>query len=62
MPNPDSEAAEVLQRLLALIDDGEISADTPLERGMVRRVEGAIAAFEAVARSQRSRADEEPEA
>jgi hypothetical protein len=39
------EAAEITRRLLQMIDDGEIDADTPQARRMVRRMEGAVAAW-----------------
>jgi hypothetical protein len=42
---PENEAAEVLRRLLEAIDRGELSADTPQERRLLRRIEGAAAAW-----------------
>ena len=40
-------AAEVLSRLLAAVEAGEIEADTPQARRLVRRIEGAQGAWEA---------------
>ena len=42
-----AEAVEIIRRLLGMIDDGEIDADTPQARRMVRRLEGAEGAWEA---------------
>ncbi len=40
------EAAEGLRRLLAAVEAGEIDAETPQARRLVRRLEGAVAAWE----------------
>ncbi len=43
----ESDLAQALRRLLDAIDRGEITADTPAERRIVRRIEGAVVALEA---------------
>jgi hypothetical protein len=45
-PKDASEAAEALRRLLAAVEAGEIDADTPQARRLLRRLEGAIGAIE----------------
>ena len=40
-----TDAAEVLRRILAAVEAGEIEADTPQARRLVRRIEGAQAAW-----------------
>jgi len=40
------EAAEILRRVLEAVDRGELDADDPISRGMVRRMEGALAAWD----------------
>ena len=40
-------AAELVRRLLAAVDRGEIDAGTPAARRLLRRLEGAAAAWEA---------------
>ena len=39
------EAGEVLSRLLAAVEAGELDADTPQARRLLRRLEGAVAAW-----------------
>jgi hypothetical protein len=41
------EAAAAIRRLLDAVERGEISADSPQERRMLRRLEGAAAAWTA---------------
>jgi hypothetical protein len=41
------QAADLLRRLLAAINRGELSADTPVDRRITRRIEGALAALDA---------------
>jgi len=36
------EAAEAMTALLRAVDEGEITADTPQERRLLRRIEGAV--------------------
>ena len=40
-----AEAAEALAALLRAVDAGELSADTPQEKRMLRRIEGAASAL-----------------
>lgn len=40
------EAGAVLRRLLAVVEAGELDADTPQARRLLRRLEGAVAAWE----------------
>lgn len=42
------EAAELLRRVLALVESGDLSADGPAGSGFVRRLEGALLAVEAM--------------
>ncbi len=44
------EAAAMLRSVLAAIEAGEIQADTPKARALVRRMEGAVIALEEAAR------------
>ena len=46
-PSDDAsaEAAEIILRLLKLIDDGEIDAGSPKSKALQRRLEGAVAAW-----------------
>lgn len=44
-----TEAAEALRRLLALMEDGELTVTTPQDVALVRRLQGALTAMEAVA-------------
>jgi hypothetical protein len=39
-------AANVIRRLLAAVEEGEIEADTPQARRLLRRLEGAVGAWE----------------
>lgn len=39
--------AEPLRRLLALVESGEVAAESGPERGLLTRLEGALAAFQA---------------
>ena len=48
------EAAAGLRRLLDAVDDGRLGAPTPREIAMIRRVEGAVIALEAVARDPKT--------
>ncbi|HSH58250.1 MAG TPA: hypothetical protein VK988_01160 [Acidimicrobiales bacterium] len=41
-----SDLAQALRRLLDAVDRGEVTADTPSDRRMVRRIEGAVVALE----------------
>jgi transcription elongation GreA/GreB family factor len=41
-----AEAASALRRLLAAVESGEIDADTPRARVLLRRLEGVLAAWE----------------
>ena len=45
------EAAAVLRRLLAAVESGELNADGPAGAGIVRQMQGAVAALETVAAS-----------
>jgi hypothetical protein len=38
-----ADAAEALAALLSAVDGGELSADTPQEKRLLRRIEGAVA-------------------
>jgi hypothetical protein len=40
------KAAMILRRLLEAVEAGEIEADTPQARRLVRRLEGALGAWE----------------
>ena len=40
-------ASEIVRRLLRMIDDGEIDAGSPKAKALQRRLEGALAAWEA---------------
>lgn len=40
------EAAEVLSAVLEAVERGELVADTPQARRLVRRIEGAVAALD----------------
>lgn len=51
-----AEAAEVLRRLLDAIAGGEMTATAPART--VARLEGAVLAFEAVARGERFEVDD----
>ncbi len=42
----EAEAAAVICRLMEQVAVGEIEADTPQARRIVRRLEGAVAAWE----------------
>ena len=50
------DAAAMLRRLLDAAERGDLTAGTPQATALVRRIEGALAALEAVARE--SHADE----
>jgi hypothetical protein len=54
-----SEAGEVLRRVLALVESGELEATTPNARALRRRIEGAALATEA-AIDMAERRDAEP--
>jgi hypothetical protein len=41
------DAAQILRRILAAVDGGEIDADDPQGRALHRRLEGVVAAWEA---------------
>jgi hypothetical protein len=41
------EVAAFLRRFLAMVDRGELLAEDPVSRRIMRRVEGAVAALEA---------------
>jgi hypothetical protein len=43
-----AEAAELLRRVLALVESGGLAADGPAGAGLVRRLEGALLAVEAM--------------
>jgi hypothetical protein len=43
------EAADVLRRLLAAVEQGELTIDGPAATALVRRLEGALLALEAIA-------------
>ena len=47
------EAAALVRRLLAAVEQGEIEADSPTARRLLRRLEGAVAAWEAEAQPRR---------
>jgi hypothetical protein len=49
-----AEAAELLRRVLALVESGELSADGPAGAGLVRRLEGALIAVEAMSVAEKS--------
>lgn len=49
-----AEAAAMLRAVLAAIEAGEIEANTPKARALVRRMEGAVAALAEAARPARS--------
>lgn len=45
----DIEAAQaLLQRLLTAVDQGELSADTPVGRALAQHMRGALAALDAL--------------
>lgn len=44
-----TEAAEALRRLLVAFEEGELTVTTPQEVALVRRLQGALTALEAVA-------------
>ena len=44
------EAAQLARRLLDAVERGDLEADTPAGRRLVRRIEGATAAWEAESR------------
>jgi hypothetical protein len=44
------QTALLLRRLLDSIDEGELTADGPVGAGMVRRLEGALLALDALRR------------
>jgi hypothetical protein len=46
------EAAAIVRRLLAAVEAAEPYADGPLGSGMVRQVQGAVAASEALAKDE----------
>lgn len=46
----ESEAAETIRAVLAAIEAGELTADTPRAVALVRRLEGALVALEQVAK------------
>jgi hypothetical protein len=48
-----AEAAQVLRRLLAAVEAGELDVDGPLGTAVVRQLQGAAAALEAVAQPGR---------
>lgn len=47
---PEAEAAAILRRVLDAVEADELTAETPAERRLVRRVEGAVIGLEAPAR------------
>lgn len=49
-----SEAAVLLRRVLEAVERGDLSAGTPRAIALVRRIEGAIAAFDAATLSEES--------
>jgi hypothetical protein len=42
------QAADLIQRLLDLVDDGHLAADGPAGVALVRRLEGAMIAIRAI--------------
>ena len=42
------EAAELIERLLASVDDGDVAADGPAGSALVRRLEGSLLALRAL--------------
>lgn len=55
------EAVDLLRRVLAAVERGESSADGPAAVAVMRRLEGALLAVEAVGRSGRQAGDERQE-
>jgi hypothetical protein len=47
-PSTVAEAAQALRRILVAIDQGEIDAEDPKARALLRRLEGAVAAWDDV--------------
>ena len=45
-PSTVAEAAQVVRRLLVVVEKREIDADSPKARALQRRLEGAVAAWE----------------
>jgi hypothetical protein len=48
MPRTELEAARTIRALMAAVDAGEIEASSPQARAMLRRLEGAALALEAL--------------
>jgi len=46
-----AELAELIRRVLDAVDAGEMEADTPAGRAIVRRLEGAVVALEQASRA-----------
>jgi len=44
--NDRQHAAQLVRRLLLAVERGEIESDTPTARRLLRRLEGAVAAWE----------------
>ena len=56
-PRPESTArreARQLRAILDAVDRGDVQADSPLAKRMLRRIEGAITALEAKRKGKRS--------
>jgi hypothetical protein len=51
------ENAALLRRLLAAVERGELTAETPQARSLLRRLEGAVAALEALDPSEPEASD-----
>lgn len=54
--NDRHEAAELLRRILAAVERGEIDAASPAARRLLRRLEGALAAWESESETSRATA------
>jgi hypothetical protein len=54
IPNAEiaREAAMLLRRLLEAVERGELTAGTPRSVALIRRIEGAAAALDAVGKQQ----------
>ena len=52
--NNRREAADLLRRILAAVERGEIDAASPAARRLLRRLEGALAAWEAESETSRA--------
>ena len=52
MPSDRAEAAAMLGRVVAAVNDGTLRADSDEAKRLLRRIEGAVAALEVVAAAE----------